>query len=54
MVRHAAIVPLIGGEVIASMNSFGEPPQYILSYDPFLGNEKHLVNYLFEQGHSVR
>lgn len=53
MIKHAAIVPLIGGEVIASMDVFETPPSYLLSYTPFMANEKHLVNWLQERGHSV-
>jgi site-specific DNA-cytosine methylase len=43
--RHATIIPLIGGEAIASTNIFGERPDYILSYSPFKDNESHLLNY---------
>lgn len=43
--RHATIIPLIGGEAIASTNVFGHRPDYILSYSAFIGNESHLLNY---------
>lgn len=43
--RHATIIPLIGGEAIASTNVFGERPDYILSYSAFKANESHLLNY---------
>jgi site-specific DNA-cytosine methylase len=43
--RHATIIPLIGGEAIASTNVFGERPDYILSYSAFKDNESHLLNY---------
>jgi len=43
--KHATIIPLIGGEAIASTNVFGERPEYILSYSAFKANESHLLNY---------
>lgn len=43
--KHASIVPLIGGETIASQNVFGSRPDYILSYTPFYANDSHLLNY---------
>lgn len=45
-IKHAAIVPLIGGETIAQMKSFGFKPDYLLSYSPFSSNDSHLINYL--------
>lgn len=44
--KHASIVPLIGGETIGQMNAFGTRPDYLLSYSPFSSNDSHLVNYL--------
>lgn len=44
-ISHATIIPLIGGEAIASEQAFGSRPDYILSYDVFKDNEKHLLNY---------
>ena len=44
--KHASIVPLIGGETIGQMNAFGTKPDYLLSYTPFSNNDSHLVNYL--------
>jgi site-specific DNA-cytosine methylase len=43
--KHATIIPLIGGEAIASTNVFGSRPDYIMSYSPFQPNESHLLNY---------
>lgn len=43
--KHATIIPLIGGEALASTEVFGNRPEYILSYDVFKDNEKHLLNY---------
>lgn len=45
-IRHASIVPLIGGETIGQMNAFGSRPDYLLSYSPFANNDSHLANYL--------
>jgi site-specific DNA-cytosine methylase len=44
--KHASIVPLIGGETLGQMNAFGTKPDYILSYTPFSNNDAHLVNHL--------
>jgi site-specific DNA-cytosine methylase len=43
--KHATIIPLIGGEAIASTKVFGTRPEYIVSYSPFSANESHLLNY---------
>jgi len=43
--KHATIIPLIGGEAIASTRVFGNRPEYIISYSPFKNNESHLLNY---------
>jgi len=43
--KHATIIPLIGGEVLASEQVFGHRPDYILSYNAFQANEEHLLNY---------
>ena len=43
--KHATIIPLIGGEALASTEVFGTKPEYILSYKGFENNEKHLLNY---------
>jgi len=45
MTNYASIVPLIGGETIAMQNVFGSRPEYILSYEGFEANDKHLVEY---------
>lgn len=45
MIKHASIVPLIGGNTLASQNIFGSKPDYLLSYSPFKANDSHLVNY---------
>lgn len=43
--NYASIVPLIGGETIAMQNVFGTKPEYILSYEAFSNNDKHLLDY---------
>lgn len=45
-IKHASIVPLIGGETLGQMVAFGTKPDYLLSYSPFSSNDSHLVNYL--------
>jgi len=42
---YASIVPLIGGETLGMQSVFGKRPEYILSYDVFAGNDKHLLEY---------
>ena len=44
-ITHASIVPLIGGETIASHNAFGKPPMHFMSYEAFAANDKHIVNH---------
>ena len=44
--KHASIVPLIGGETLGQMAAFGTKPDYLLSYSPFSNNDSHLVNHL--------
>ena len=46
MIKHASIVPLIGGETLGQIAAFGSKPEYLLSYSPFSNNDSHLVNYL--------
>ncbi len=47
-IKHASIVPLIGGETLGQMAAFGSKPDYLLSYTPFSNNDSHLVNHLKE------
>lgn len=46
LIKHASIVPLIGGETLAQMAAFGTKPDYLLSYSAFSENDSHLVKYL--------
>lgn len=45
MANYASIVPLIGGETIAMENVFGKRPEYILSYEGFENNDRHLIEH---------
>lgn len=45
MIKHAAIVPLVGGLPLGQEKAFGSRPDYLLSYSPFSSNDSHLVNY---------
>lgn len=44
--KHASIVPLVGGETLGQMAAFGTKPDYLLSYTPFSSNDSHIVNHL--------
>lgn len=43
--KHAAIVPLIGGLVIGQSKAFCTLPEYLLSYSDFEANDSHLIDY---------
>lgn len=43
--KHASIIPLIGGETIGQELSFGSRPEWLASYSPFKNNDSHLVNH---------
>ena len=44
-IKHAFIVPLIGGQAIGQSTAFESRPDYLLSYTPFANNDSHLVNH---------
>lgn len=44
--KHAAIVPLIGGMTLAAKNVTGKKPDFLVSWNAFEANERHLTNYL--------
>ena len=48
-IKHAGIVPLIGGLMLGSMEAYGTQPEYLLSYSPFGANDEHIVKYLREK-----
>lgn len=45
MIKHASIVPLIGGELIGSELAFGSKPTYMMSYEAFAANDAHSRHY---------
>lgn len=48
--KYAAIVPLIGGEVLGTAEALnGQLPEYVLSYTPFKNNDEHYINYIRTQ-----
>lgn len=51
--KHATIIPLIGGEAIGVEKATGSPPEYILSYTAFASNDSHLVNYYAQRNLDV-
>ena len=53
MIKHAGIVPLIGGELLASDAAYGVKPEYIMSYGAFAANERHLLNHYKKDGYDI-
>jgi site-specific DNA-cytosine methylase len=59
MIKHATVVPLIGGETIGQEQAFGSRPDYLMSYEAFWQNDQHIVNhynnevpyYVLDKGH---
>lgn len=45
-ITWGSIIPLIGGLSIAASNTFGNNPDFIVSWNVFQHNDKHYVNYL--------
>lgn len=52
-IKHAGIVPLIGGELLASDEAYGVKPEYIMSYGAFESNESHLLNHYKKDGYDI-
>ncbi len=48
--KHLSIVPLIGGMAIGAENALGVPPEAVLSYDGFWGNDKYLMAWYEKRG----
>jgi site-specific DNA-cytosine methylase len=44
-IKHASIIPLIGGETLGSELAFGSKPEYFMSYEAFWANDRHIVNH---------
>lgn len=45
MFSFAGMIPLIGGMDIGASKAFNSTPEYLISYSPFINNDKHIVNY---------
>lgn len=43
--KHAAIVPLIGGMALGAQKALGTPPEFLMSYTPFEKNDAHAVHH---------
>lgn len=50
--KHASIIPLIGGITLAQHEISGVPPEFIMTYEGFQDNEKHLLHY-YKQKHDI-
>jgi site-specific DNA-cytosine methylase len=48
--KHLALVPLIGGLAIGAENAIGGPPEAVLSYSAFNGNDALYMKYLAQRG----
>ena len=48
--KHIAIVPLIGGFAIGAEQAIGSPPEAVLSYSAFNGNDRLYMKYLSQRG----
>jgi site-specific DNA-cytosine methylase len=46
--KHATIIPLIGGLTIGQDAAFGEKSSHLLTYEAFAANDSHLVNWYKE------
>lgn len=51
--RHAGIVPLIGGEILASDEAYGKTPEYLMTYTGFMNNEQHLIKHYKAKGKEI-
>jgi len=43
--KHASIIPLIGGMTLGAEKAFNSRPEYLISYEPFFNNDQHLISY---------
>lgn len=44
-ITHASIIPLIGGLPLGADAGFGERTKFLMSYEPFWSNDRHIVNH---------
>jgi len=52
--KHLALVPLIGGMAIGAERALGQPPEAILSYSAFNGNDGLYMKYLAQRGFDTK
>lgn len=52
-IKHASMIPLIGGMPLASEAAYGAPPSDIYTYSAFEANESHLLNHYKNRGIDV-
>jgi site-specific DNA-cytosine methylase len=45
MIKHASIVPLIGGQTLGQEKAMGSRPEWLASFSAFESNDSHAVNY---------
>lgn len=50
MIKHASMIPLIGGMPLASEAAYGVPATEIFTYSAFEANESHLLNHYRHRG----
>ena len=52
--KHLALVPLIGGMAIGAEKVLGGPPEAVLSYSAFAGNDQFYMKYLAQRGLDIK
>lgn len=45
MIKHASIVPLIGGQTLGQEKAMGSRPEWLASFSAFKSNDSHAVNH---------
>ncbi len=45
MIKHASIVPLIGGQTLGQQQAMGSRPEWLASFEAFASNDSHAVNH---------
>lgn len=44
-IKFAGMIPLIGGMDVGASKAFDSKPEYLMSYEPFWGNDRHIVHH---------
>ena len=44
-IKHASIVPLIGGQTLGQEKAMGSRPEWLASFEAFASNDSHAVNH---------